>query len=164
MYTTFSPFFFICTQSLGQAYAIQRSPDPKDSHSAVSDDQITRARCFLEMRNFWACLSFVRLVARILEAEVEAGDLEHRRAVVVPGDLPLVTIVEEETPRLRFRRDLVGAVEDGVEAPVSRDSVLLPVVLAGLDHGRIQGLEVRDQLRVPRLHEAALAKYSTHPT
>ena len=46
-------------------------------------------------------------------------------------------------------------VEDRVEAPVVRDPVLLAVVLAGLDHERVQVLEVRDQRGVPRLDEAA---------
>ena len=35
------------------------------------------------------------------------------------------------------------------------DAVLLALVLAGLDHERVQVLEVRDQIRVPGLDEAA---------
>src|SRR5262249_56526154 len=61
----------------------------------------------------------VRLVPRILEAEVEAGDGEHVE-VVEPRDLALVSVVEDEAPRLRLRLDLVAAVKDRVEAPVVR--------------------------------------------
>src|SRR5262245_33614277 len=51
MYTTGSFFFFICTQSLGQAYAIHTSPDPKACHSSDSDDQIRRTFFFFLIRN-----------------------------------------------------------------------------------------------------------------
>ena len=87
--------------------------------------------------------------------EVEPSRDEHEE-VVEPRDLALVAVVEEQTPRFGLRVDLVAAVEDRVEAPVVGDPVLLPAELAGLDHERVQVLEVRDQLRVPRLDEAAL--------
>src|SRR5207247_9698742 len=64
-------------------------------------------------------------------------------------------LVAQQTPGLRLRLHLVAAVEDRVAAPVVRDSVLLALVLAGLDHVRVQVLEVRDQRRVPGLDEAA---------
>src|SRR5262249_16289403 len=49
--------FFICTQSFGQAYAIQRSPDPKASQRFVSDDQIMRTTCFFDINSCWDCFS-----------------------------------------------------------------------------------------------------------
>ena len=155
MYATFRPFFFICTQSFGHAYAIQMSPDPNASHRFVSDDQIRRTFFFFLISRSCDCLSCAsRLVPRVLEAEVQTGDREHVQ-VVEPRDLALVAVVEDEAPRVRLRLHLVGAVEDRVEAPVVRDAVLLPAVLARLDHERVQVLEVRDQRRIPRLHEPA---------
>ena len=104
----------------------------------------------------------VGLVPRVLETEVQAGHRQHGAGVVVPGDLALVALVEQQAPGARLRLHLVRAVEDRVVAPVLRDPVLLSLVLTRLDHQRVQVLEVRDELRVPGLHEAALGEVP-HP-
>ena len=97
----------------------------------------------------------VRLVPGVFEALVEAGDGEVLDRIVEPRDLAFVALVPQKVPGALLRLHLVAAVQDRVEPPVVGDPVLLAVVLASLDHELVQVLEVRDQLRVPGLDEAA---------
>ena len=60
--------------------------------------------------------------------------------------------------------DLVAPGRGSRRSPSRSGSRTACPSMAGLDHEMVQVLQVRDQLRVPRLDQAALREVLTHPT